>query len=58
MIIMKNEKLSIVTEVGTFGDLNIQDPTSKETEKLNNDSPDDIEEIIKQSIEKNKSINI
>lgn len=39
---------SVVTEVGTFGDVNIKDPTVRNVEKEN-----DMDELIKQSIKEN-----
>lgn len=47
----KNEDLSFVTEVGTFGDLNIADPTEIKTKKKQTD----MEALIEASIAENLS---
>lgn len=47
----KNEEYNIVTEVGVFGDLNIEDPTSKKVK-----TEDELQELIKDSIEHNATI--
>jgi len=49
---MENEKveLSFVTEVGTFGDLDINDPTIKNAKKKKNS---DIEAMIAEAITEN-----
>lgn len=44
------EELHIVTEVGTFGSLNIKDPSKRKIKK-----DEDLEEVIRQSIEDNKN---
>lgn len=50
--------LSVVTEVGNFGSLNIEDPTAKKVKKRNNEMgvDMDIDEMIRQSIEQNKNL--
>jgi len=50
--------LSVVTEVGNFGSLNIEDPTEKKVKKRNNEMgvDMDIDEMIRQSIEQNKNL--
>lgn len=45
---MKEKELSIVTEVGVFGELNIEDPTEKKIKKKS-----DLEETISKCIEEN-----
>ena len=44
----EEQEVCIVTEVGTFGDLNIVDPTKKKVRKM-----DDLEEIIREATEEN-----
>lgn len=41
---------SAVTEVGTFGDLNIKDPTEKDIKKKDKS----VEELITESVQENK----
>lgn len=55
-----NEEYSIITEVGVFGDLNIEDPTVKNVKKKNNTdyTEEEIDALIKESINANGSINI
>ena len=48
------EKLSIVNEVGTFGSIDMDDPTVKDLTK--SDEPKSLEEQIKEAILSNKSI--
>lgn len=50
--------LSIVTEVGNFGALNIEDPTAKKVKKKKNELgvEMDIDEMIRESIEHNKNL--
>ena len=51
------EVLNIVTEVGTFGDLDIPDPTIKEIANKNQGMTDEeLQEIIKQSIQENAKL--
>lgn len=53
------ENLSIVTEVGVFGDLDIKDPTVKEIKKKNSNealSEAELQEIIKESIQNNAKL--
>lgn len=47
------EELCVVQEVGVFGELDIKDPTKK---KLKKKDEQDIDALIKESIEKNASI--
>lgn len=51
------EEYNIVTEVGVFGDLNINDPTVQSVKKKNNeDSTDEeIQQMISESIQTNAS---
>lgn len=46
---MDIDEMSIVTEVGTFGDLDIEDPTVKKVKK----SKKEIDELIQESIKEN-----
>ena len=57
---MFNEEFNIVTEVGVFGDLNIEDPTIKSVKKKNNTNytEEEIETLIKESINTNATITI
>ena len=57
---MFNEEFNIVTEVGVFGDLNIEDPTVKSVKKKNNTNytEEEIETLIKESISTNATITI
>lgn len=48
------EDLSVVMEVGNFDELDIDDPTKKKVKK----DVDELEELINESIEANKSISI
>lgn len=48
---MDDDKLYYVTEVGTFGDLDIDDPTAIELQKK---KKKEMDELIKQAIENNK----
>jgi hypothetical protein len=43
-----NGELNIVTEVGTFGGLNIEDPTKKIVKKL-----EDIDDVIREATQEN-----
>lgn len=43
-----NGELHIVTEVGTFGDLNITDPSKKKVNKLN-----ELDDVIREATEEN-----
>jgi|HigsolmetaAR203D_1030402.scaffolds.fasta_scaffold01377_13 hypothetical protein len=45
----KGQEFEIVTEVGVFGDLNIEDPTRKKVNKKN----EDIDELIMESTQSN-----
>lgn len=49
-----DKELSVVTEVGTFGDLNIEDPTQKKVKKQN----EDLEALIKEAVAENATLNI
>jgi hypothetical protein len=55
-----NEEYSIITEVGTFGDLNIEDPTVKSIKKKNNTNytEEEIDSLIKESISNNAIITL
>ena len=46
---MSNEELNIVTEVGVFGDLNIDDPTKKKVKKTD----DEMDALIESAIASN-----
>jgi hypothetical protein len=46
----KNDELYIITEVGTFGDLNITDPTKKKVKKKNKE----LDVLIEEAIQENK----
>lgn len=48
----KNDELHVLTEVGVFGDLDIDDPTAKKVKRKKTDN-DDIEGMINDAIEKN-----
>ena len=54
------EEFNIVTEVGVFGDLNIEDPTIKSVKKKNNTNytEEELESLIKESINSNATITI
>ena len=54
------EEFNIVTEVGVFGDLNIDDPTIKSVKKKNNTNytDEEIETLIRESINNNANITI
>lgn len=47
----KNEELNIVTEVGVFGELDINDPTKKKVK-----NKDEIQKMIEESIMENAKI--
>lgn len=47
------EELSIVTEIGVFGDLDIEDPTSKKIDKKKKSDFSDIEDTINTAIKEN-----
>ena len=49
-----NKEYSIVTEVGVFGDLNIEDPTAKTVKKKNDESS--IDDLIADSIKANANL--
>ena len=49
---MEKEELCFVTEVGAFGDLNIEDPTAKKTKKKNTE---DLEALIEAANAENLS---
>jgi adenylate cyclase class IV len=51
---METEKLTLVTEVGTFGELNIDDPTEQQVKKKKKD----LEALIEASIAENANINL
>ena len=51
-----SDEMRILTEVGTFGGLGIEDPTSKKTKSKNEE--DDLDELINSSIKKNAELNI
>ena len=63
---MENNKnlsdMSIVTEIGAFGSLNIEDPTVTKIKKKDNDvdGVDDeaLDALIQESVQKNLNINI
>ena len=46
---MADNNYSVVTEVGTFGDINIDDPTVSSVKKKN----EDIEQLIAESVKEN-----
>ena len=50
--------MSIVTEIGAFGSLNIDDPTVKKVKKKNGEdvAEDEVSEMIKEAIESNSNI--
>lgn len=51
------ENLNIVTEVGVFGDLNIEDPTVTNVKKKNTDlSEEELNKLIQESVRANASI--
>ena len=54
------EEFNIVTEVGVFGDLNIEDPTVKSVKKKNNNNytEEELDALIKESINSNATITI
>ena len=56
----KNKDLHIVTEVGIFGELDINDPTIKKIKNKNNEnlSESDLQEMIQESIQNNSNIHI
>ena len=56
---MNNEKYTdvILTEVGVFGTLNIEDPTFREVKKKK-ENDTNIDDLIAQSINENASIRI
>jgi len=47
-----DSELCIITEIGTFGSLNIKDPTKKKVSK----EDEELQAIIEESIEMNKKI--
>lgn len=47
----KDNDLSILTEVGVFGELDIDDPTAKKVKRKNDE--EDIDKLIESSIEQN-----
>ena len=55
---MSNEKLNIVTEVGTFGSLNIDDPTAVEVKKKKKGeyTEEELQELINESIAENAKL--
>ena len=50
--------MSIVTEIGAFGSLNIDDPTVQKVKKKNGEdvAEDEVSEMIKEAIESNSNI--
>lgn len=54
----ENETLGIVTEVGVFGELDINDPTVTEVANKKKKSVDNIDEMIAESINANKNITV
>lgn len=50
--------MSIVTEIGAFGSLNIDDPTVKKVKKNNGEdvTGEEVSELIKEAIESNSNI--
>ena len=51
---MDNKEYSVVTEVGVFGDLNIEDPTAKKVKKKNDEQS--IDDMIAESIKTNANL--
>lgn len=53
----KYNDMSVVTEIGVFGSLNIEDPTTKKVKKANaNLSDEEMEQLIQESIQHNANI--
>lgn len=48
--------MSIVTEIGTFGSLNIDDPTVKKVKDKKDMTEEEIDALIKESIQHNANI--
>ncbi len=48
---MNNEELNIVTEVGVFGDLDINDPTKKKVK-----NKEEVDKLIQEAIIENSNI--
>ena len=55
---MSNKKQVILTEVGNFGNLNIDDPTMTEVKKIKQQEQEDIDTLIKESIKENANISL
>lgn len=55
---MEKGKLSIVTEVGAFGSLNIDDPTVSEIKPKKKVEETDIDKMVQEAITENASISI
>jgi len=54
---MDDNKLNIITEVGVFGSLNIEDPTVSGVKKRKNDITEaELNELIQESIQNNSNI--
>jgi len=52
-----DNNMHIVTEVGVFGDLNIEDPTAKKVKKKNEElSESEVNQLIEESVQANASI--
>lgn len=53
----KYSDMSVVTEIGVFGSLNIEDPTTAKVKKKNaNLSEEEMEQLIQESIQNNANI--
>ena len=50
------EEMSIVTEVGVFGSLNIDDPTVKKVKKKDDGQDMELDSLIEAAIEHNRNI--
>lgn len=48
--------MSVVTEIGTFGSLNIEDPTVKKVKEKKDMTDEEMEALIKESIQHNANI--
>lgn len=53
----KDDNLNIVTEVGVFGELDINDPTAKKVKRKKTDN-EDINKLIEDAISENSNIAI
>lgn len=51
----KDDNLNILTEVGVFGELDIDDPTAKKV-KRKKDNMENIDKLIEEAIENNGNI--